>query len=341
MTNRPSHALKVALLLALARTADPAPEPEPPPHPFLRRVIQLDAAQLAAVEKGELVTKLLPGGDPSEIAAFGVVKCSGTAERLLRLARDVRRFRKGPRIAELGLFSAPPRLEDLAALTHPPDDIAALRSCRSGSCDVKLGTRGLELVSRLDWSASGAEREAVLVLNRGIVEYVAAYQAGGTAALGDILDKKAARLRSHEHEALLASSPYLTEYVGELARHLAAYPASRLSGAEDLFYWAKDASGPKPLVAAYHATLYRGPHGALIVNRLLGATHFFNAALDVMAGVDAPDGRGLYLMSLYRTRLDPPTGRLAGLLMGKVKDGVETGVRESLVTAKARLAATP
>jgi hypothetical protein len=57
--------------------------------------------------------------------------------------------------------------------------------------------------------------------------------------------------------------------------------------------------------------------------------------------VDAPDGRGLYLMSLYRTRLDPPTGRLAGLLMGKVKDGVETGVRESLVTAKARLAATP
>ena len=33
---------------------------EAPPRPFLRKVIQLDDAQLAAIEKGEVVTKLLP-----------------------------------------------------------------------------------------------------------------------------------------------------------------------------------------------------------------------------------------------------------------------------------------
>ena len=33
---------------------------EAPPRPFLRKVIELDDAQLAAVEKGEVGTKLLP-----------------------------------------------------------------------------------------------------------------------------------------------------------------------------------------------------------------------------------------------------------------------------------------
>src|SRR5512139_2468974 len=53
---------------------------EPPPRPFLRKVIQLDDAQLAAVEKGEVVTKLLPTADKPEIAAFGVVKTAGTPD---------------------------------------------------------------------------------------------------------------------------------------------------------------------------------------------------------------------------------------------------------------------
>jgi hypothetical protein len=47
----------------------------------------------------------------------------------------------------------------------------------------------------------------------------------------------------------------------------------------------------------------------------------------------------LYLLSLFRTRLDPPTGMLAGVLMGKIRSGIETGVRENLKTARERLAA--
>ena len=75
-----------------------------------------------------------------------------------------------------------------------------------------------------------------------------------------------------------------------------------------------------------------------MANKLLGATHYFNASLDIMAGVPTPDGKGLYLLSLFRTRLDPPTGMLAGALMGKVRGGIETGVRENLKSARERLA---
>jgi hypothetical protein len=49
-----------------------------------------------------------------------------------------------------------------------------------------------------------------------------------------------------------------------------------------------------------------------------------------------PSGQGFELLMLYRTRLDPPTGMLAGVLMGKVKGGIETGVREDLKNAKAK-----
>ena len=164
---------------------------EAPPRPFLRKVIQLDDAQLAAVEKGEVVTKLLPTHpDKPEIAAFGVVKTAGTVDQLIALARDVRRFRKVPQIPEMGLFSSPAKVEDLNGLTHPPDDIAALKRCRPGSCDVKIGTKGMEMASKIDWKAADAEKRAIAAFNQGIVDFVAAYQHGGTDAMGNVLDKK-------------------------------------------------------------------------------------------------------------------------------------------------------
>jgi len=57
----------------------------------------------------------------------------------------------------------------------------------------------------------------------------------------------------------------------------------------------------------------------------------------MIVAVDTPDRTGFYLMNLYRTRIDPPTGMLSGVLMGRVKSGVEQGVRGNLKTAKARM----
>jgi hypothetical protein len=316
-----------------------APAQEAPPRPFLRTVIKLDDAQLAAVEKGGVVTKLLPTTDKPEIAAFGVVKTAGTVDSLLKLARDVQKFRQVPQIPQMGYFSTPARLEDLRGLAHPPDDIQALKRCKPGSCDVKIGTKGLEAVSRINWSAADAQQQAIAIFNQAVVDYVAAYQRGGTDAMGNVLDKKQEKSRAQEYRALLGHSSYLVDYVKEFNDHLAAWPKGKLAGADDVIYWAKDTFGLKPVVSAYHATFYKSPRGALISNKLLGATHYFNASLELMAGVPTADGKGLYLLSLYRTRLDPPTGMLGGVLMGKVRDGIETGVKENLKTARERLAA--
>ena len=312
---------------------------EAPPRPFLRKVIQLDDAQLAAIEKGEVVTKLLPTTDKPEIAAFGVVKASGTVDQLLALARDVKKFRQVPQIPEMGYFSNPAKIEDLKGLNHPPADIAALKKCKPGSCDVKIGTRGMEMVSKIDWRATDAETQAVAIFNQAIVDYVTAYQKGGTDAMGNVLDKKQERSRAEEYRALLANSPYLVEYNQPFNDYLASWPKTKLAGADDVLYWAKDTFGLKPVVSAYHETFYKTPRGALMATKLIGATHFFNASLELLAGVPAADGKGLYLLNLYRTRIDPPTGMLAGVLMGKVRDGIETGVKENLKRARERLAA--
>jgi hypothetical protein len=312
---------------------------EAPPRPFLKTVIQLTDDQIASVEKGEVVTKQLATSDKPEVAAFGVVKTTGNPDTLLRLARDVKAFRQVPQIPEMGMFSSPPKLEDLKALTHPPDDVAALKKCQPGSCDVKLGSAALEKVSKLDWKAADSTGQAVALMNQMMVDFVTAYQSGGTDALGNVMDKKQTKTRAEEYRKLLANSPYLVTYVKEFNGYLESYPKGTLPGAEDIFYWTKDTFGLKPVVSLYHMTLYKDPRGALVANKLLAASHFFNASLEIIAGIPTPDGKGLYLLDLYRTRLDPPTGMLSGVLMGKVRDGVETGVRENLKFERDRLAA--
>ena len=170
----------------------------------------------------------------------------------------------------MGAFE-PRELEDLKGLNHPPDDIAALKKCKPGSCDVKLGTKGLEAVSKIDWSAADAEKRAVAVFNQAIVDYVRAYQLGGTDAMGNVLDKKQEKSRAQEYRTLLTNSPYLVDYVKEFNDYLAAYPKGKLEGAEDVLYWAKDTFGLKPVVSGYHATLYESPRGVLISSKLLAA----------------------------------------------------------------------
>jgi hypothetical protein len=219
---------------------------EPPPRPFLRKVIQLDDQKLAAIDKGEVVTKLLPSADKPEIAAFGVVKTAGNPDVLLRLAKDVRKFRQVPQIPEMGLFWSPPRLDDLKGLHYPPDDIGALKRCKPGSCDVKLGTAALEKVAKVDWKAADAEAQATALLNQMIVDYVAAYQQGGTDAMGTIMDKKAPKTRTEEYRTLLAHSPYLPEYAKEFNDYLGPTQrqARRRRGRP---VWTKDEFGLKPV----------------------------------------------------------------------------------------------
>src|SRR5262249_21504507 len=167
--------LSIVALAAVASATAAEETPEARLQRFLRSVVKLDEAQLAAVGRGEVVTRLLPMADSSEIAAFGAVKTAGDPDILVRIARDVAKLRKVEQGPGVGVFGTPPSLPDLAGLKWPADDVAALRKCKPGSCDVKLGTKSLERLSGIDWSAADADKRAVAILDQGIVDYMAAY----------------------------------------------------------------------------------------------------------------------------------------------------------------------
>lgn len=334
--------LLLALFVASPSAKGQGPAGEPPPRPFLRKVIQLTDDQLARIEKGEVVTKLLRSPEKAEIAAFGAIRLKGTVAALRERMGDFQSFRKVPQIPEIGVFSDPPRVEDLQGLTLPDDDIDALQKCKPGKCDVKVGTSGLEALSALDWRAPDARARAAALVKETMAAYARAYAAGGTDAMGVTVDKTYPKALSAEFKTLLRNSPYLVDYVPAFHQYLASYPQGELPGTQDLLFWTKDTFGLKPVVSIYHAIIHapQGGRGLLVAVKTIYASHYFNAALEVMAAIPAPDtpgGPSLYLLDLYRTRIDPPTGMLSGVLMGKVKRGIEQGVALNLKTAKDRV----
>jgi hypothetical protein len=328
------------MLAALPERALAQAPAEAPPRPFLRKVIQFTDVQFAALEKGEAVIKQLVTTDKAEVAAFGAVKVKGAQDTFLKKIREIHVFRKVPEVLQIGRFSAVPTLEDLQGLTWEASDIDALKRCVPGKCDVKIGVAGLERLKQINWSAKDASAQVDSLVKEQMLGFVKAYLAGGTDSMGQIVDKKEPKALSGEFRALLKNSPYLPAYIPEFNQYLETYPKGKLSGTEDVLYWTKDNFGLKPVVSINHATFWKRPGaegGSLVALKTLYSSHFFNASLELMAAVDTPDHTGFYLMNLFRTRIDPPTGMLSGILMGKVRSGVEQGVSENLKTAKARI----
>jgi len=332
---------RAILAAAFAVVALPAAAEDTAVRAFLRRTIGLTDAQLADVEAGRVVTRQLPGADKPEMAAFGAVRVAAKKDVYLERLRDVARFRNGPSTIQIGRFHTPPVLSDLDGLTLEDGDFDAARKCKVGDCDLKLARSAVERIQKeMDWKAPDARVRATGLMKQMLVEYVIAYQRGGTAEMATYVDDASPLDTTAEFRKVLGASPYLVEYAPALKRYLEEYPKGQLAGAEDVFYWTKDKFGPKPTIAIYHLTIWRDPADAAraaVASKQIYASHYFQAGLDLTALVDAPTPPGgFYLVDLYRARIDPPTGMLSGVLLGKIRGGIEQGVAEGLRTAKQR-----
>ena len=322
----------VAAALAFALPATPAPAEEATAQAFLRKVVNFSEAQIGAVDAGQVVTRQLPAADKPEIAAFGAVRVRGDSAAFVRqLRRDVGVARRDS-VLQISRFSSPPRVEDLAGLTLDQGDFDAARDCQPGDCGIKLSRSAMERIQReIDWKAADARTRATALMKEMLVEYAAAYLRGGTAEMATYADKDRPLETPAEFRKLLTASPYLVEYVPPLHRYLEEYPKLPLAGAEDILYWSRDKFAPKPTIALHHVTIWTDPARpvTVVASKRIYSSHYFQAGLDLLAIVGAPDG-GFYLMDLYRVRIDPPTGMLSGAILGKIRGGIEKGVAEGL-----------
>ncbi len=282
---------------------------------FLGRA-ELEDIDLAAVDTGGIQTKFL-ATDAREIAVFSVVHLDVPAGFAAERLRSVELWGLSEADPALGVFSFPPRLEDLAGLQLPRQDLDALSSCESGACELKLSAAMIERLRReIDWSVPGSREAAEESIRRMMVEYLEAYLGGGHAALGSYADKEPPLDIGEGFDTLFAWPTHFAESEPKLQRYLASYPSASLEGTTDLFYWTVEDFGIKPVAALYHSTIYNPAAGdaalTIIVSKQFYSSHYFQAALRVMAVID--DGRaerpGCYVVYSRRYRFDD---RLTGI----------------------------
>jgi len=302
----------------------------------------LTSQQIAAIDAGRPVAKVLPWGGPSEVYVFGAVHIAGSSETYLAAARDVGRLSGTPGYQGVGEIRDDATVADLSALAFDPDDVKALESCREGSCDVQLPSSGIQRFrDTVDWSRPDAADRANALARQGVLQLEQAYRRGGNEALGEYRDTQHPARVTDQFQTMIGRASALPDVLPELRRYLLEYPNVALGGADSFFYWEKVSFGLKPTIRVNHAVIYRGTaqgrdFGVVAIKQLY-ATHYFHTALDMSVCVD--DGatvapHGFYLMTLKGSEQEGLTGVKGSILRKVVVDKTRSSLESALASIK-------
>jgi len=122
---------------------------------FFEHNIGLKDSEIADVENGKAVAKILDSPTPSEVFVFGAVFIKAQPSAYVQLAGDLDRLKSLPNYLAIQRFSEPPQLSDLQGLGIDADDADDLKKCAPGNCEVQLPKEDIEeLQSKIDWSSA-------------------------------------------------------------------------------------------------------------------------------------------------------------------------------------------
>ena len=279
------------------------------------------AAELAQARSGKAVAKLLPTQDSRDVGVIAAVRIDAKAETLVGWLKDVASFRQA---AELGLtrrISDPPAIGDFAELSLDADELAALRTCRPGDCDLRLGDRAIQqFQAGVDWNAADAGRRANLLTRQLLLGHAQAYLHGGNQALGAFHDENAPRVVADEFRQVLDQAKGLHDIAAPLAAYLEKFPSAQLPGSEQFLYWGKGGVGPEASITLHQWITWRAPGGEIfMVDKQLYASRYVDAALLVISLAPAPGGAGFYALAGARGRSAMLSGVAARVLRGRVE----------------------
>lgn len=337
-------ALLAAMSLLVQPAASQAPHVRPNGplpaalHTLLATEVKLTAGEMGTLASGAPVSKMLDADPSREVALFGGTWIDATPADYVNAVKDIERFEHGDGFLITKRISDPPRLEDFDRLDLPESDIADLKTCRVGDCELKLAESALDRARReIDWSKPSAASDVEALARRLALEYVAAYQHGGNGELAVYRDAARPTFVAREFESLIARTPSLN-HVPELRAYLLDYPRATLASSTSFFYWHKVKFGLKPTVRINHVVIQERPDVVLIAIKQLYASHYFWTALQLQALVpDRSDGRGFWLINVSRSRSDGLGGFVGRLIRSKVTSEAQRGMAAALAAAKATL----
>ena len=309
---------------------------------FLRQSIGFDAQQLATVERGEPVVKVLETKDRRDVAVFGIITTPVAREQYVLALRDFAASLRTPGRTQLGIFSNPAAASDVAAVTINARDVADMKNCKPGDCVVKLPATDMRRIhDEMNWSASPSDLQAQLNVyaRRRLVEYVTDYRTRGDSAMAIYDDRGNLNQRSSEaFAAQLAESPYVYENVPSLRKYLAAYPHGSLpAGAAEILFWSEDVLPRlRPILSVTHLVVYAPPElpsVTLVARKQIYANHYFETAVDLTCVIDRDPGS--YLLVLRRFRFDNLPGgilNIRGRAIGALRDQLALDLRRQQTT---------
>jgi len=336
----------VALLGCIAATAPLLGQQTPAPLVrFLRHSIGLDSAQLAAVERGAALVKVLDTKNQRDVAVFGIITADIPRQRYVAHLRDFPSSLRAPTRPRFGVFSDPATAADVQGLVVDQQDVVEVKDCHPDDCKIKLPATDMKrLREDIDWSAADPQVQVNTYARQRMLEYVTDYRARGDTAMV-VYDDRGNVRASSAFAALLAESPYVYEYVPAFQEYLATYPRGKLDGLSEVLFWSEDRLPRlKPILSVTHLAIYAPPdlpEATFVAGKQIYADHYFEAGFDLTTVIDRQTTGatpGIYLVLLRRSRFDDlPTGlfNIRGKVIGKLRDQMRTDLEREKTTAEA------
>jgi hypothetical protein len=309
---------------------------------FLRERLGFSRLEVMALEGGRYVVKVPKSDDPREVAILGAVRVGVPLEFLVDCFRDVEGFLAGHDIVtQVGSFNALPSRADLEHFSLPEKDVKALRECEVGHCKVKLSGGEIERVHRnVNWSQPDYQRQASDVMIHALIQTLRSYKSEGNAGLPIYYDKREPRGSGEDFRILLARSRQHFEGGAELYGYMADFPASTLTGVEDVYYWTVEDFGMKPVTSLNHMMMLRHPEGdssrVAIAIKQIYASHYFQSAIRLATLTQVSTRyplRGTYLVLVANMRFD---GRVGGFKRGMLERQLENVWARYMVSLRER-----
>ncbi|MFL6230674.1 MAG: hypothetical protein ACJ741_18025 [Pyrinomonadaceae bacterium] len=333
--------LKIIALAALVWAGAATSAAQTPAEQFrnaLSRQAAFTADEFGALERGEMVVKLLPSADKREVAFCGVMRLQGMPATVLAafkesLTQDNRALLGGGRIG------TPPTLADLLPLTLENSDLENIGQCSVGNCKLKMSAAMIGRLQReVNWDAPDHALQANRLFQSMLFDYVRDYLARGDAALIEYDDREHTVHLAQEQSSLLTSLPFINDSAPEFAAYLRGFPRRELPGVENTLRWSRIRFGLKPVIVVTHTATYArqqdNSRQIFAATKHLYANHYIDASFSLTFLMNVPaDGVAsdtTYLAYFNRSRADAFGGLFGSLKRRVVESGVLDGLHDVL-----------